>query len=97
MPAWARPQGGYRVDSGGHCVGSLFVVDPPADEVRPCFGGVAVDLESDLAHPVNPVEEFLVTQADAVLRVVLVGYLDTHRPGDPVEGLESAAQAQPRG
>jgi hypothetical protein len=24
---------------------------------------------------------------------VPIGYLDAHRPGDPVEGLESAAQA----
>jgi 3'-phosphoadenosine 5'-phosphosulfate (PAPS) 3'-phosphatase len=66
---------------------------PPAGEVRPCFGGVTLDRESDLAHPGDRVEEFLVTQADAALRVVLIGYLDAHRPGDPVEGLESAAQA----
>src|SRR5215475_15824372 len=62
--ALAGPQGRHGVEIGGERVGGLFVVDPPADEILPCLGGVALDREVDLAHPVDRAEEVLIGQAD---------------------------------
>src|SRR4029453_12589194 len=39
----ARQRGRDRVDGGGHGVGGLLVVDPPADEVRPRVSGRTLD------------------------------------------------------
>src|SRR6266542_3370577 len=60
-PAQAAYLGGRP--RGGHRVGSLLVVDPPADEIGPRVGRVALDREVDLSHPGDRVEELLVAQA----------------------------------
>ena len=44
-----RPQRRESVDGGGHGAGSLLVVDPPADEIRPRIGGLTLATAS-LAH-----------------------------------------------
>src|SRR4249919_3708547 len=75
-PARARPERRYGVDGGGHGIGRLLVVDPPADEVRPCIGRVALDREVNLAHPGYRVEELLVAQADSAAWVGLIGHID---------------------
>jgi hypothetical protein len=42
VAARTRPQRRNSVDSGGHGVGGLFVVDPPAGEIRPRVGGLTL-------------------------------------------------------
>ena len=94
--ARAGPLGLHRVDGGGYGVGGPLVVDPPPDEVRPRLRGLALDREVDLAHPGDRLEELAVGEADRRFRVGLLGNVDAHGPGDPVEAQEPAANAQPR-
>src|ERR1700678_416700 len=93
--ARARPQGGHGVDGGGHRVGGVLVVGPPAYEVRPGLLGGALDREADLKQPVHRLGELLVGEGDLARRFGLAWHLDAHRRRDPVEALEPAAQAQP--
>jgi hypothetical protein len=71
----------YSVDGGGHGVGGPLVVDPPADEVRPCVGRLTLDREVHLAHPGDRREELLIAQADAAVGVGFLGDLKAHCPG----------------
>src|SRR5207253_2259311 len=57
VPSRTRPHCRNGIDSGGYRIGSLFVVDPPAHEVWPGVGRVALDREVDLPHPGDRVEE----------------------------------------
>src|SRR5258706_9911626 len=91
----ARPQGGHRADRVRDRVGSLLIVDAPADELRPRLLGRALDREIYLFHPGDGVEEFLVGQGDALVRVRCLGNLQAHRPGDLGEADEPAPQAEP--
>src|SRR6185437_3271626 len=88
-------RGRHGVDGGGHRIRRSLVVDPPSDEVRPGLGRVALDREPDLAHPGYRVQELGVGQAGRGVRAGLVGDVEAHRLGDPVEAPEPAAQAQP--
>src|SRR5215467_12124570 len=93
-PALAGPEGRHGVEVGGDRVGGLFVVDPPADEILPRLGGVALDGEIDLAHPVDRAEEVLVAKADPAVGVGFVGHLEAHRLCDLIEAQEPGTQAQ---
>src|SRR5260370_37202157 len=91
VPARTGPQRGHGVDGLGDGIGSLLVVDAPADEVEPGHGRVEpwLDREVDLPHPVNGIEEFVIAEPDAALWVRLVGDREAHRPGDFVEADEA--------
>src|ERR1700753_2905882 len=57
VPWRTRPHRRNGIDGGGHCIGSLLVVDPPADEVGPGVGGGAFDRGVGLLHPGDRVPE----------------------------------------
>ncbi len=97
VPARSGPLGPNGVDGVGHQISGSFVVDPPAHKVRPGIGRVPFQREVDLLHALHPLEELLVRQGDAVLRIRLVGNFETHGLADPAEAVEPAAQAQPGG
>src|SRR6185436_18980006 len=88
------PQGRDGTHGVGHRVRRPLVVDPPAQEVGPGIGWVALDREVHLAQVSDALEELVVGQADAHRGVEVFGDLRTERPGDLVEAVEAAAQAQ---
>src|ERR1700735_4564363 len=65
----ARPERGNGVYGLRDRVRGLLVVEPPADKFGPRFLGLALERETHLLHPGDGVEEFLVGEGDAALRV----------------------------
>src|SRR5882757_2224951 len=95
--ARSRPQRRDGAYLGGNRIGSLLVIDPPANEIRPCLGRITLDREFDLAHSGDRVQVLLIAQADPPARVRLIRHLKSHRLRDPGEAQESRTQAETSG
>jgi hypothetical protein len=93
--ARARPHRGHDIEGVSDRVGSQLIVGPPADEVGPCVGGVALDGEVHLAQSSDCIKEFLVAEGNPGVRVRLGGYAESHRLRYLSQAYEPGTQAQP--